>query len=51
MVDLRVMGRYDWRLADRNVWKVERMLLDARHKPLRMSEARFQYRSARAIAR
>src|SRR4029450_11843176 len=28
VVDLRVMGRYDWRLADRNVWKVERMLLD-----------------------
>ena len=22
------MGDYDWRLADTNVWKVERMLLD-----------------------
>ena len=25
VVDLRVMGRYDWRLADTNVWKVERI--------------------------
>ena len=28
LVDLRVMGDYDWRLSERNVWKVERMLLD-----------------------
>ena len=41
LVDLRVMGNYDWRLSDRNVWKVERMLLDTKHQPLRMSEARF----------
>ena len=34
VVDLRVMGRYDWRLADTNVWKVERMLLDHPHRPL-----------------
>src|ERR1700730_10157885 len=27
VVDLRVMGAYDWRLAVTNVWKVERMLL------------------------
>jgi hypothetical protein len=42
LVDLRVMGDYDWRLSDRNVWKVERMLLDTRHQPLTMSEARFR---------
>jgi hypothetical protein len=41
LVDLRVMGHYDWRLSERNVWKVERMLLDTKHQPLRMSEARF----------
>src|SRR4051812_18095201 len=36
LVDLRLMGTYDWRLSERNVWKVERMLLDTPHKPLRM---------------
>ena len=37
VVDFRVMGTYDWRLADTNVWKVERMLLDYPHRPLRSS--------------
>lgn len=40
VVDLRVMGDYDWRLSDRNVWKVERMLLDTPHRPIRSSDAR-----------
>jgi hypothetical protein len=40
VVDLRVMGDYDWRLSPRNVWKVERMLLDAPHRPIRSSDAR-----------
>ena len=26
------MGGYDWRLAETNVWKVERMLLDYPHR-------------------
>jgi hypothetical protein len=34
VVDLRVMGDYDWRLSDRNVWKVEQMLLDWPHRRL-----------------
>jgi hypothetical protein len=42
LVDLRVLGDYDWRLAETNIWKVERMLLDTPHTPLRMSEARFR---------
>jgi hypothetical protein len=42
LVDLRVMGTYDWRLSEKNVWKVERMLLDTKHQPLHMPEARFQ---------
>jgi hypothetical protein len=42
VVDLRVLGDYDWRLSEKNVWKVERMLLDTKHQPLRMPEARFQ---------
>jgi hypothetical protein len=34
VVDLRVMGTYDWRLSDKNVWKVEQMLLDWPHRQL-----------------
>jgi hypothetical protein len=42
LVDLRVLGSYDWRLSEKNVWKVERMLLETPHQPLRMPEARFR---------
>jgi len=50
VVDLRVMGTYDWRLADTNVWKVERMLLDYPHRQLSSSNRhvntlRAQYRA------
>jgi hypothetical protein len=53
VVDLRVMGTYDWRLSDQNVWKVERMLLDTPHRPIRSSDARLdrlrqRYREFRA---
>ena len=42
VVDLaRVMGDYDWRLADTNVWKVERVLLEYPHRPLTMSDDRY----------
>lgn len=34
VVDLRVMGDYDWRLSEKNVWKVEQMLLDWPHRQL-----------------
>lgn len=47
LVDLRVLDPYDWRLSTGNVWKVERMLLDTPHKPLRMSDARFRSLRAR----
>ena len=41
VVDLReAMGTYDWRLSDRNVWKVERVLLDWPHRPIRSSNRR-----------
>jgi hypothetical protein len=42
VVDLRILGAYDWRLSTRNVWKVERLLLDTPHAPLRMPEARYR---------
>jgi hypothetical protein len=37
------MGDYDWRLADTNIWKVERMLLDYPHRPIRTSDARTKW--------
>jgi hypothetical protein len=42
VVDLAVMGTYDWRLSRRNVWKVERMLLDYPHRRIRTSDVRFK---------
>jgi hypothetical protein len=47
VVDLRIMGEYDWRLSKNNVWKVERMRLDTPHTPLHMPEARFRSFRAR----
>ncbi len=38
VVDVRVLGGYDWRLAETNVWKVERMLLDYPHRPIASSD-------------
>jgi hypothetical protein len=41
VVDLReAMGGYDWRLSTRSVWKVERVLLDWPHRPIRTSNRR-----------
>src|SRR5918993_3460006 len=37
VVDLQVLGSYDWRLSERNVWKVEQMLLGWPHRPLAYS--------------
>lgn len=53
VVDLRVMGTYDWRLAGTNVWKVERMLLDYPHRAVasstvRVDRLRARYRAFRA---
>jgi len=40
VVDMRQLGRYDWRLAETNIWKAERLLLDHPHRPLRTPAAR-----------
>jgi hypothetical protein len=37
VVDLRSMEGYDWRLANTNVWKVERMLLELPHRSIASS--------------
>jgi hypothetical protein len=38
VVDLRVLGRYDWRLSEKNVWKAEQMLLDWPHRRIVTSD-------------
>ena len=40
VVDLRVLGHYDWRLSAKNVWKVEQLLLDWPHRPIVSSDQR-----------
>jgi hypothetical protein len=52
VVDLRVMGDYDWRLSEKNVWKVEQMLLDWPHRRLipsreKIATMRVRYRRFR----
>jgi hypothetical protein len=47
LVDLRVLGKYDWRLALTNIWKVENYLLEIPHRKLRSSNRRY----ARLLAR
>ncbi len=50
VVDLRVLGGYDWRLSPRNVWKVEEMLLEWPHRPLVYSPARVARLRRRYVA-
>jgi hypothetical protein len=38
VADLRELGGYDWRLSSRNVWKVERWLVDYEYEPLTMPD-------------
>jgi hypothetical protein len=50
--DLRTLRRCDWRLSERNVWAVERALIEFPHKKLRTSDRRYrailrQFRSFR----
>ena len=41
------MGDYEWRLADTNIWKVERMLLDYPHRRITSSNRRVNVLRAR----
>ena len=40
VVDLRELGDYDWRLRDGNLWKVERLLREWPHIPVKSSDRR-----------
>lgn len=50
VVDLRVLGNYDWRVSEKNIWKVERVLLDHPHRPIRSSDERIDRLRARYFA-
>jgi hypothetical protein len=41
VADLRtLLGDYDWRLSEKNVWKAERVLLELPHRTIRSSDRR-----------
>jgi len=42
VVNLNWVGQYNWRSSGRNVWKVEKYLLDYPHKAIRSSDTRYQ---------
>ena len=51
VVDLpSLLGDYDWRLSDKNVWKAERVLLEAPHRPIASSDARIDRLRRKYIA-
>jgi hypothetical protein len=47
VVDLRKLDTYDWRLAEGNIWKAERLLLDEPHRRIVTSDARVDRLRAR----
>lgn len=48
--DLRKLGRYDWRFARRNMWKVERALIDVPHHRIKFSRKHVERMRARYVA-
>jgi hypothetical protein len=40
VADLRTLARCDWRLSEKNVWAVERALIELPHRPLKTSDRR-----------
>lgn len=47
IVDLRELGTYDWRLAPKNMWAVERFLIDIPHRRIRVPQKRIRRMRAR----
>ena len=46
-LDLRSLGRYDWRCSPHNLWHVEQALRDLPHRAIRSSDARIDRLRAR----
>lgn len=42
VTDLSGLGNYDWRLSEKNVWKVERHLQEIPHRVIRGSDRRYE---------
>jgi hypothetical protein len=42
LADLRALVRCDWRLSEKNVWAVERALIEMPHYPLKTSDRRYE---------
>lgn len=47
VLDLRVLDPYDWRLSDKNLWKVEQLLIDWPHRRIESSDRLFRERHRR----
>jgi hypothetical protein len=47
VLDLRVLDPYNWRLSDGNLWKVEQLLRDWPHRPIKSSDRLFRIRHRR----
>ncbi len=50
VADLNVLGGYDWRFSERNVWRVERLLQEIPHTKIASSDTRYQKWRARYLA-
>lgn len=50
VVDLRELGNYDWRLRDGNLWRVEQLLRDWPHAPIKSSDKRIDALRRKYIA-
>jgi len=48
--DLRELGAYDWRLSRRNVWKVQRALIEMPHRRYHMPAGAYRFWSERYAA-
>ena len=47
VLDLRILDPYNWRLSDGNLWKVEKLLIDWPHRPIKSSDRLFRQRHKR----
>lgn len=50
VADLRALVKTDWRFSEKNVWEVERALINMPHKKIRTSDRRYRTMLARFLA-
>ncbi len=49
-LDLRTLGRIDWRFSKKNLWAIERALTDMPHRRIKVSRKRLRNMRARYLA-